>query len=176
MTLLSVRPYSPPAEITPAGLEGCIAEISGFPAQLIATMARLTPAQLAEKTLPGNWTASQVIHHVADSHMNAFIRCKLALTEETPTVKPYEESEWAKFPDADSRTDVQVSVQLLAALHARWTAVLKSIHGAAWKRAYFHPGEKRTFALEEVVHLYAWHGRNHLAHVHELMQARGWLT
>lgn len=171
---LKVAPFTWPAEVTVPGIKACIAEIEEFPSLLASTVNGLSTAQLAEKTLPGVWTVAQVIHHVADSHMNAFIRCKLALTEDTPTIKPYEESEWAKFPDADTRTETSVSVSLLGALHKRWGAVLRSIEGEVWGRAYFHPGEKRNFTLGEVAHLYAWHGRNHLAHIHELMQAIGW--
>ncbi|MCE9597173.1 MAG: putative metal-dependent hydrolase [Spirochaetia bacterium] len=174
MQLLRVQPYVRSLEISQAMIEAGVAAIERFPEELAQTLSRLNAEQIATKTLPGKWTVSQVVHHTADSHMNAFIRCKLALTEDVPTIKPYEEADWAQRVDAGTETPARLSLELLTALHGRWTKLLKSLQPDEWKRGYFHPGEKREFLLEEVVCLYAWHGRNHLAHIHELMQAKGW--
>lgn len=175
MELYQVAPYNRPADLTPEMITAAVVEIERFPADLRETLNYLSSEQLATKTLPGNWTVAQVVHHTADSHMNAFIRCKLALTEDQPTIKPYEEAEWARMADAGSETSAQLSLDLLTALHARWVRLLRSLKPADWKRGYFHPGSGRVFQMEEVVYLYAWHGRNHLAHIHQLMKAKEWV-
>lgn len=175
MKLYQVQRYSRPAEISQATVSAAIAEIESLPADLMETLGKLNAEQLATRTLPGNWTVSQVVHHTADSHMNAFVRCKLALTEDRPTIKPYEEGEWALRADAGTEIPARVSAELLTALHARWCVLLRSLSPEEWQRGYFHPGEGRVFILNEVACLYAWHGRNHLAHIHELMKAKGWI-
>lgn len=175
MITFPVAPFERPQTITGSAIAESIAEIAAMPQNLKETAASLTAERLATKTLPGVWTVTQVIHHMADSHMNAFIRCKLALTEQEPVIKPYEEGEWSKLADADALAPAQLSIDLLTALHARWSKLLHSLTANDWKRTYFHPEQKRTVLLEEVVCLYAWHGRNHLGHIHALMAARGWL-
>lgn len=172
MNILKTGP-APSGE--PADRTACIREIEEFPGLLKSTLSRLDESQMREKTLPGNWTVAQVVHHIADSHMNAFIRLKLALTEQTPSIKPYDEAAWALLPDADHRTAVALSVAILEGLHARWASLLYSLDDSAWQRAYFHPEQKKEVKLSEYAASYAWHGKNHLAHIHELMTARGWI-
>lgn len=111
----------------------------------------------------GGWTIEQIIHHIADSHMNAFIRFKLTLTENNPTVKPYDENLWAET--ADTQLPVKVSIRLLKSLHAKWVALLENMDRNDWKRTYYHPEYKRTFTLEEVLPIYAWHGKHHVAQI-----------
>lgn len=174
MIAFHVAAFERPETISAAAIAEGIAEIARLPQNVKDTVARLSEEQLAAKTLPGVWSVIQVIHHMADSHMNAFIRCKLAMTENSPVIKPYEEGDWARLADAKD-APVQFSIDLLTALHARWALLLGSLRNGDWKRAYFHPDQKRNVPLEEVVLLYAWHGRNHLAHIHALMAARGWI-
>jgi hypothetical protein len=136
-----------------------IAAIGSFPAELKAAMAG---AQLDKTYREGGWTARQVIHHVADSHMNAVIRFKLAMTEDKPTIKPYNETEWAKL--ADVKLDPAVSVQILDGLHQRWHTMLQSMSEADFAREAIHPDHgPRT--IDWFLQLYAWHGRHHIGHI-----------
>lgn len=175
MKLLQPEPFIAPAGISRPDVESAIQQIASFPEHLRETLQTLKPEQLETKTLPGVWNVAQVVHHVADSHMNAFVRCKLALTEDAPAIKPYEEGDWAKLADSGAGADVQLSAQLLQALHVRWSLLWRSLRDADWKRVYFHPGQNRKVPLDEMVLHYAWHGRNHLAHIHQLMQAKSWI-
>jgi hypothetical protein len=137
----------------------CIAAIASFPGELKAAMAG---ASLDAPYRDGGWTARQVVHHIADSHMNAFIRFRLALTEDKPTIKPYNETEWAKL--ADMELDPRISIQILDGLHQRWHAMLVSMKPADFSRAAVHPDHgPRT--LDWFLQLYAWHGRHHIGHV-----------
>jgi hypothetical protein len=124
----------------------------------------LSTAQLIEPYRPGGWTARQLIHHVADSHLNAYIRFKLILTESLPTIKPYQESAWAELSDTHN-TPVEVSLNLLDNLHTRWHQLLLRIEEQEWKRQGFHPEHKRNIPLSEFLALYSWHGRHHTAHL-----------
>jgi hypothetical protein len=137
----------------------CIAAIASFPGELKAAMAG---AQLDQTYRDGGWTARQVVHHIADSHMNAFIRFRLALTEDKPTIKPYLENEWAKL--ADMQLDPQVSIQILDGLHQRWHAMLLAMKATDFTREAIHPDHgPRT--LDWFLQLYAWHGRHHIGHI-----------
>jgi hypothetical protein len=147
-----------------------IERIARLPARLRETVAGMSDAALDTPYRPGGWTARQVIHHLPDSHMNAYVRFKLAVTETAPTIKTYEEAEWARL--ADSSGPVDVSLDLLAALHARWTAWLGTLDDAAWRRAYVHPQSGRT-TLDRTLQLYAWHGEHHLGHVLGALQRSG---
>jgi hypothetical protein len=144
----------------PTGIE----TIAAFPAKLSALVHSLTPAQLATPYRPDGWTALQVVHHLADSHCNALIRFKLTLTEENPTIKPYAENKWAELADS-LETPVEVSLQLITALHKRWEILLKSMKESDFDRTYFHPESQRTFPLRQVVSLYTWHCNHHYAHI-----------
>ena len=136
-----------------------IATIGSFPAELKAAMPA---AHIDRPYREGGWTGRQVVHHIADSHMNAFVRFRLALTEDKPTIKPYNESEWAKLPDMT--LDPAISIQLLDALHQRWHAMLLAMTDADFAREAIHP-ENGTRALDWFLQLYAWHGRHHIGHI-----------
>jgi uncharacterized damage-inducible protein DinB len=115
----------------------------------------------------------QLVHHVPDSHMNAYCRFKLALTEDEPTIKPYEEAKWAELPDSE-RVQIEVSLVLLDALHQRWVALLKSMDSADFKRGFHHPEHDGVLTLSQLLALYAWHGRHHVAHITSLRKREGW--
>ena len=149
-----------------------IADIEKAPEALRAAVRGLTPQQIETPYREGGWTVKQVVHHVPDSHMNAYIRFKLALTEEEPTIKPYEEARWAELEDSRS-TPLEVSLSLMDSLHHRWVRVLRSIKPEEWKRTFRHP-EMGLLTLEKTLILYAWHGKHHVAHITELRKREGW--
>ncbi|HEX8299049.1 MAG TPA: putative metal-dependent hydrolase [Rubricoccaceae bacterium] len=143
-------------------LAGAIAEIEAFPAALRGATADLPDAVLDTPYRLGGWTVRQVVHHVADSHANAVLRVKWALTETDPAILAYDEAAWAELPDA--RLPVEVSLRLVEALHTRWAAVLRPLAPADWARRFIHPVNGPT-RLDRAVAMYAWHGRHHLAHI-----------
>jgi hypothetical protein len=149
-----------------------ISEIEQAPAALRAAVAGLSPQQLDTPYRDGGWTVRQVTHHVPDSHMNAYVRFKLALTEDDPTIKPYAEDRWAELADTQS-TPVEVSLALLESMHTRWVQLLRSLKPDDWKRTFRHP-EMGLVPLEKSLVLYAWHGKHHVAHVTELRKRMGW--
>src|ERR1700722_3095973 len=149
-----------------------IAEIEAAPAQFRKAIAGLTPAQLDTPYRPDGWTVRQLIHHVADSHMNAYNRVRLGLTEDWPTIFAYKEDRWAEL--ADARTEaVSTSLDLLQSLHVRWVRLFSSLNEQDWKRGFLHPAMGRQ-SVEQSVMLYDWHGRHHTAHVTQLSQRMGW--
>jgi hypothetical protein len=150
----------------------CLTDISQTPANLRAAVTGLSEQQLDTPYRPGGWTIRQVVHHVPDSHLNAYVRFKLALTEEEPTIKPYAEDRWAVLADSQS-TPIEVSLMLLESLHTRWMRLLGSLAAADWKRTFRHP-ELGVVSLEKNLALYAWHGRHHVAHVTSLRERNGW--
>ncbi len=160
--------------ITPARREGWIAEVADLPAQLRAAVQGFTEAQYDTPYREEGWTVRQVVHHLPDSHMNAYIRFKFALTENNPTIKPYAEERWAELPDV-AGTQVGVSLVLLESLHRRWVVLLKALTESDWQRTYFHPDQKKSLKLEGVLAMYAWHGKHHVAHITGLRQRMGWL-
>jgi len=139
---------------------------------LRAALSGLSEEQLATPYRPGGWTLRQLAHHVPDSHMNSYVRFRLALTEDEPTIKPYLEDKWAELSDAQS-APVELSLSLLDALHARWILLLRSIADDGWQRTFRHP-ELGLMTLEKNLALYAWHGRHHVAHVTSLRERKGW--
>ena len=149
-----------------------IDDIEMAPAALRAAVHGLSPQQIETPYRDGGWTVRQVVHHVPESHMNAYIRFKLALTEDEPTIKPYEESLWAQLPDVRA-TPLEVSLALMDSLHDRWVRVLRAIMPKEWKRNFRHP-ELGVMPLEKNLALYAWHGRHHVAHITELRNKMGW--
>jgi uncharacterized damage-inducible protein DinB len=151
----------------------CIARIAAAPERLRAAVDGLTEAQLATPYRDGGWTVRQVVHHVPDSHLNAYTRFRLTLTEPTPTIRPYFEDRWAELPDA-REAPIAISLDLLAALHRRWVALLEQIPPVQWKARLVHPEMGRELVLEELLALYAWHGEHHTAHVTALRRRRGW--
>ena len=152
-----------------------ISEILIAPVQLRAAVEGLTPEQIETPYRPGGWTVRQVIHHVPESHMNAYIRFKLALTEHNPIVKPYNENAWAETPDVAS-TEIEVSLTMLAMLHQRWYALLGAMTEADFERGYLHPEfpDRGPIPLGGVLAMYAWHGKHHTAHITALRERMGW--
>jgi len=158
--------------LTETQKQKCLTDISQAPANLRAAVSGLSEQQLDTPYRPAGWTVRQVAHHVPDSHMNAYVRFKLALTEEEPTIKPYFEDRWAVLGDTRN-TPIEVSLMLLEALHTRWMRLLGSLATAEWKRTFRHP-ELGVMTLEKTLALYAWHGRHHVAHVTRLRERNGW--
>lgn len=164
--------YPPPQEVTPALRQQAIDAIAEAPSKLRAAVSGLNDAQLDTPYREGGWTVRQVAHHVPDSHMNAYVRFRLALTEDRPTIKPYEEARWAELVDAKS-APIAVSLTLLDSLHDRWVRLLRSLTPTDYARKFVHPDHgERT--LDWMLFLYAWHGRHHTAHVTELRKKKGW--
>ena len=160
-------------EVTPERRSEWVAEIEGAPAALRRVVADLSEAQLDTPYRPGGWTVRQVVHHLADSHMNSFVRFKLALTEEEPTIKPYFEDRFAELVDARDEP-IAPSLDLLTGLHARWVRLLRSLGAGDFERGFFHPEHGRRSTLGWNLALYAWHGRHHTAHIGALREREGW--
>ena len=139
--------------------------IEALPATFLSLVNGRTDAQLDTLYRPGGWTVRQVVHHVVDSHVNAYIRMKFATTEDTPTIKPYDEAKWAELPEAKNGP-VDMSVTLLAALHRRWVMFMRNLTAADFARAYLHP-EMGRMTLDEVLTMYSWHSRHHTAHLEQ---------
>lgn len=149
-----------------------IAEIEQTPAALRVAVSGLSSEQFDTPYREGGWTVRQVVHHVPESHMNAYVRFKLALTEDVPTIKPYAEDRWAELPDVNA-TPTEVSLALLESLHTRWVYLLRSIKPEDWKKTFRHP-EHGVVSLEKNLAMYAWHGKHHVAHITELRKRMGW--
>jgi hypothetical protein len=149
-----------------------ITQIEQTPAALRAAVAGLSPQQIETPYRDGGWTVRQVVHHVPDSHMNAYVRFKLAMTENEPGIKPYAEALWAELPDNQS-TPLETSMVLLESLHSRFVRVLRSITSEQWMRTFRHP-ELGVVTLDRNLALYAWHGRHHVAHITELRKRMNW--
>ncbi|WP_019948513.1 YfiT family bacillithiol transferase [Hymenobacter aerophilus] len=147
-----------------------IAHLATLPDLVRAAVAGRSPEQLDQPYRPGGWSARQLVHHLPDSHLNAYLRFKLALTEDNPTIKPYDEAAWAELPDT-AATPPAVSLALLEALHIRWVRLLRNLTDAQWQRTYFHPDSNRAFTLDQALVLYSWHGRHHLAHLRRAAMA-----
>ena len=160
-----------PQTITDGERRSWIEEIAAAPRQMRAAVAGLSDSQLDTPYRPEGWTVRQVVHHVPDSHINAVIRMKFALTENQPTIKPYHEALWAELPDA--KTPVEPSLALLEALHARWTILLERMTDEQWKRTFLHP-DLGVRNMDQSLGLYAWHGRHHIAHVTRLRERMAW--
>ena len=162
------RPALPNGPLTPAERTALIQQIAELPSQLTAAAKAVGGVRLELPYRPGGWNGRQVIHHVADSHMNAYVRVRLALTEDNPTIKPYEEGAWAELPDIAS-TPITVSLTLLEALHSRLVTLLHHLTDEQWQRTFYHPGNQRTSTLDQTLAMYAWHGRHHLGHLQLLL-------
>ena len=150
-----------------------IIDIKYLPNHLENAVLNLDEHQLQTPYRPEGWTVHQLVHHVADSHMNAYIRFKLGLTEINPVIKPYEEAEWAKLNDTKS-LPINISLTLLFALHTRWVAVLENIKEEEWNRTVFHPEQNKEITLWHLLGMYAWHGLHHTAHITVLRQRMNW--
>ena len=165
--------FSFPDQVTEAQCRQWVEEIAAAPAALRSAVADLSPEQLDTPYRPGGWSVRQVVHHVPDSHMNAYTRIKLALTEDQPTIKPYDEARWAEL--SDMRTvPIAVSLTLLEMLHERWLAVLRTLTPPELERTFRHPEHGRLLTVGQTIALYAWHGRHHTAHITSLRERSGW--
>jgi hypothetical protein len=163
--------FTPPATITPGERTEAIATLADLPEQLRNSVDGLSFAQLSTPYREDGWTLRQVVHHVADSHINAYVRVKLALTEDWPTIKPYDEAAWAKLHDAAA--PVEWSLELIESLHARWVMLLQSLNDEQWKRGCHHP-ESGPWTVELLALNYAWHSRHHVAHITHLRARENW--
>lgn len=167
-----VGKFERPQTLTPDDRAGMIAHIAETPARLRQAVAGLTESQLDTPYREGGWTVRQVVHHVPDSHLNSYIRFKLAMTEEQPTIKPYDEAAWAALPDSRD-TPIETSLTLLESLHDRWTRLLRAFTADDFRRTLNHP-ENGVMTLDALLALYAWHGRHHVAHITTLRGRMGW--
>src|SRR5947209_19510674 len=164
--------YQPPEKISPEQRAEWISTIEMLPDKLKRAVSYLTEAQLDTPYRPGGWTVRQVVHHLPDSHLNSYVRFKLALTEDEPTIKPYYEDRWADLQEAKT-APIEVSLALLDSLHKRWVMMLRSMKSDDWKRTFRHP-DLGVVSLEKNVALYSWHGRHHVAHITSLRERMGW--
>jgi hypothetical protein len=154
-------------------LEKWLLDIEVLPAQLEYAISNLDEAQLQTPYRPDGWTVHQLVHHVADSHMNAYIRFKLGLTEDNPTIKPYDEKAWALMADTKN-LPINISTTILFAVHKRWMEVLKNISAEEWNRTVVHPEHQKQMTLWYLLGMYAWHGRHHVAHITSLRDRENW--
>jgi hypothetical protein len=166
-----VGEFAMPTSITPAARAEAIETIAALPLKMRAAVSGLSESQLDTRYRPGGWTVRQVVHHVPDSHVNAYIRLKLAITESNPTIKPYDQDSWAQLPD--QRMPIEVSLSMLDAVHARWTTVLRALAAGEFSRPMFHP-EIGSITVDYLVQLYSWHSRHHVAHITRLRDREGW--
>ena len=166
--------FERPAVITPIILSEWIATISAFPENLSKEVENLSDQQLDTMYREEGWTVRQVVHHCADSHINAFCRFKVAMTEESPTIKPYFEDRWAELEDGKT-VPVDASLQILKGLHIRWTVLLKSLNDKDLRKTYIHPQQGKHVSLQEAVGMYAWHCSHHLAHITTLKKIQNWV-
>ena len=162
-------PMPQPLALNAAERAAALSALRALPAELRLAVAGLSDTQLDTPYREGGWTVRQVVHHVADSHLNAYARTKLALTEDNPTVKPYHERLWAELPDSALATEL--SLLMLEQLHARWDAVFSDV--TDWNRPWTHP-ESGEWTLDTLLAMYGWHGQHHTAHITGLRGRRGW--
>ncbi|MEZ5973548.1 MAG: bacillithiol transferase BstA [Planctomycetota bacterium] len=166
-----IGPFHPPEPIDAEHIRLWLTVLRDLPAQLEGELATLDNAELGWRYRKGGWTIAQVVHHLADSHMNSLIRFKLALTEKQPTIRPYMEDRWAELPDGKG-TDLADSLSILRGVHGRWVRLLQTLTPADRKRTFIHPESDRIIAIEENIGLYAWHCNHHLAHIRRAKELR----
>ena len=164
--------FTAPALVGATELRDYRERIRSYPDRLRRRVAHWSDTQLAHPYRPGGWTVRQLVHHLADSHLNSYLRFKLALTEERPTIRPYHEDRWAQLPD--SQLPIGVSLDLLTALHHRWGTLLDTFGAEDLIRVFVHPADGKAYRLDEAMGLYAWHGDHHLAHIEGLAQRQAW--
>lgn len=165
--------FSTKENYTPDDIKWYINTIELFPAKIKQAVTGLSGEQLDTVYREGGWTIRQVVHHVTDSHINSYTRFKLALTEDNPTIRPYEEADWAELPEAKTGA-IELSIPLLEALHKRWVVMLKGMKPGDTERKLYHPGSKQQMTVASLLHLYAWHSDHHLAHITNLRKSKGW--
>ncbi len=166
-------PFSAPLAFDPIATRALLPYIAALPRWLDVLVENIDAAQLHTPYRPGGWTVAQTIHHLADSHLNAYLRTKLAITEAAPRITPYDQDLWAQTAEVEA-VPVNVSITLLHALHRRWAALLESLDDAQWTRGFFHPEQNRVVPLWELAAHYAWHGRHHTEQVRALRERMGW--
>jgi hypothetical protein len=157
---------------TPEELKAYITRIESLPAKVEKAVMGLSDQQLNTPYRDGGWTLRQVVHHLADSHMNAYIRVKWMMTEETPLIKAYDEKLWAETPE--TKADVSLSLNLLKALHAKWVVLLRQLSSSDLQKEFIHPETKKHVVMHNLLGTYAWHGEHHLAHITSLKERLGW--
>jgi uncharacterized damage-inducible protein DinB len=167
-----VGTFEMPAQVSPSKRQQAIDELAATPAKLRAAAKGLSDSQLDTPYREGGWTVRQVVHHVPDSHLNAYVRLKLALTEEKPTIKPYDQEAWANLADSKS-TPIETSLTLLSTVHDRWDRLWRSMKQEQFARVLIHP-EHGERSVDWLLFLYEWHGRHHTAHITELRKQKGW--
>ncbi|MCC7233053.1 MAG: bacillithiol transferase BstA [Bacteroidia bacterium] len=165
--------FSAPSSYSTEDIKKWIHSIDHLPGALRNTISGLNDNQLDTPYREGGWTIRQVVHHLVDSHINSYCRFKLAMTEETPVIKPYYEDRWAELKDSRN-APVELSLSLLEALHSRWIYFLRTFTDDDWKRDFYHPESQKKQELYKVLALYAWHGNHHLAHITGLKQRMKW--
>lgn len=167
-----VGTYQPPVEFTDEQFDSWVGTLATLPEKLKKRVANLSINELEYAYRPGGWTINQVVHHLADSHMNSFVRFKLILTEENPTIKPYNETKWAQTIDANNE-DIGDSLSILEGLHNRWVKLLKGISDEDRLRPFIHPEYNESLTFQWMVGLYDWHSRHHLAHIAQAIEKQG---
>lgn len=167
-----IGPFAAKENYTPEEIRELVNRIETLPARLESEVKALSKAQLDTPYRDGGWTVRQVVHHVADSHSNAYIRVKWTLTESTPEIKAYNEKDWAQTPEVN--LDPALSLAVLKALHAKWVALLKLLSPGDLQKSFVHPETKKQVRLDRMIALYAWHGDHHLAHITSLKARMGW--
>jgi hypothetical protein len=165
--------FSKPEIITPGHLDNWIRDLENLPEQLSKLISPLTNDQLQTAYRPEGWNIRQVVHHLADSHTNAFFRFKLALTEDHPVIKPYDQEKWAQCFDS-TMVSVKPSLKIIEGIHQRWTMLLRTLTDKDWPRTFYHPERQKDFTLSETAGLYAWHGRHHYQQIHDLVVRMRW--
>lgn len=165
--------YHKPDEHMPEMQNDWISAIEALPTWLDPCIENLDNEQLEVPYRPGGWNTRQIIHHLADSHMNGYIRLKLALTEDNPIIKPYDQDRWALLPDVEIEP-LNISITLLHALHRRWGTLLRNLREEDWERTYFHPEYEQTVSVWEMADNYAWHGRHHMEQIRSLRTRMNW--
>ncbi len=164
--------FQMPGEMSETGLQQVIRVIATFPNQIAEAVEDLGDAQLDTPYRPQGWTVRQLLHHCADSHMNGYIRFKNALTEDNPTIKPYDQDRWADLPD--SLMAPEISLAIITGVHQRWIRIMQSMQAADWLRTYFHPEHNKQFTLAQAGANYEWHCRHHLEHILSLRRRMHW--
>ncbi|MCB0761707.1 MAG: putative metal-dependent hydrolase [Flavobacteriales bacterium] len=166
-----VGTYTIPEKIAKETIREWIGDIEAFPGQLRSVVQPLSKEELNLRYRPDGWTIQQVVHHCADSHLNSVPRFKLAITEDRPTIKPYNEAAWAELWDT-THAPVDLALNLIEALHARWVYLLRGMGPEEWTRVFIHPEYRREYRVDQAIGNYAWHCRHHLAHVHQALALR----
>lgn len=167
-----IRKFQFDSDVTRQQLQHWITTIQSFSQEIEKTTQSLTTEQLNWRYRPDGWSIKQVVHHLADSHMNALIRIKLALTEDSPVIRPYEEARWAELCDGLSN-DISASLKIINGVHEKWAHVLKNLSDEQWNKMYFHPQHQRLLSIKEGLGIYDWHCKHHLAHIKQALENNG---